>query len=295
MLSADLRWFLVLARTEHVTDAAALLGIPQPTLSRMLARLESEVGAPLFDRAGRRLRLNRRGRALAHRFERAADELDAGVAEVRRLMDPDHGTIRFDFMHSLGTWLAPRLIRDYLELRPGVEFVLHQDSGNRLVERVLADEADVALVSPRPVDPAAAWALLTRQRLALAVPQRHRLADRDHVALTDATDETFAAVWRGFGLRTIFDRLTAQAGFTPRVAFESSELATVGGLVSAGLAVALFPLDDPYLDPEGARLIPLHPAAHREIGLAWRDDAPPLPPVDAFREFVTAHQGPETT
>lgn len=54
----ELHWFVTLAETEHVTDAAAELGISQPTLSRALARLETRIGAPLFDRVNRRLRLN---------------------------------------------------------------------------------------------------------------------------------------------------------------------------------------------------------------------------------------------
>ncbi|MUM36110.1 LysR family transcriptional regulator, partial [Mycolicibacterium sp. CBMA 361] len=64
MLLDELRWFVVLAETEHVTDAAAELGVAQPTLSRALARLENQVGTPLFDRIGRRLQLNGYGRIM---------------------------------------------------------------------------------------------------------------------------------------------------------------------------------------------------------------------------------------
>ena len=65
------------------------------------------------------------------------------------------------------------------------------------------------------------------------------------------------------------------------------ELSTVAGLVAAGLGSALLPLDDPYLHV--GSLIPLEPAAYRELGLVWRvgDDAPP---VERFRNFVVGTQ-----
>lgn len=53
----ELEWFVVLAETEHVTEAAAELGVSQPTFSRALTRIEQKAGVPLFDRVGRRLRL----------------------------------------------------------------------------------------------------------------------------------------------------------------------------------------------------------------------------------------------
>src|SRR5262249_45974768 len=60
----ELQWFVVLAETEHVTDDAAELGLSQPTLSRALNRFEHQVGAPLFDRVSRRLRLNAYGQIM---------------------------------------------------------------------------------------------------------------------------------------------------------------------------------------------------------------------------------------
>ena len=83
----------------------------------------------------------------------------------------------------------------------------------------------------------------------------------------------------------LLDSLASEAGFTPRLVFESMELTTVAGLVAAGLGSALLPLDDPYLKARNP--VPLQPAAYRELGLVWRegDDAPP---VEHFKDFVVA-------
>ena len=149
MLSDDLSWFLVLAETEHVGDAAAELRIPQPTLSRRLARLEQRMGTTLFDRHGRSLSLNVRGKALRSRIRAAVTQLDLAESEVRRLLDPETGLVRFDFLHSLGTWLAPQLIRAFATSHPRAEIRLHQGTGTELVDRVL-DEGSRPKAPERP-------------------------------------------------------------------------------------------------------------------------------------------------
>ena len=180
MLPTDLDWFLDLARTRHMGDSAANLGIPQPTLSRRLARLEAALGAKLFDRDGRGLELNTRGRAFADAATAATEALRAGAAEVARLVDPAHGPVRLDFMHSLGTWMVPEILRAARTTRPDSAISLHQGAARLLVDRVLADEADLALVGPQPPESLAggplAWTPLARQRLAIGLPADHRLA-----------------------------------------------------------------------------------------------------------------------
>ena len=85
MLSTDLDWFVELARTRHMGDTAAKLGIPQPTLSRRLSRLEEALGTRLFDRGGRHLELNARGRVYADAAATATESLRTGAADVARL------------------------------------------------------------------------------------------------------------------------------------------------------------------------------------------------------------------
>ncbi len=95
----ELHWFVTLAETEHVTDAAAELGISQPTLSRALARLEARIGAPLFDRVNRRLRLNTYGTILLDHARRSIAEITSATERIAALRDPDTGTVRLAFLH----------------------------------------------------------------------------------------------------------------------------------------------------------------------------------------------------
>jgi len=73
----ELEWFVALAETEHMTQAAERLSVAQPTLSRALGRLERQVGAPLFDRVNRRLRLNPSGEIMLEHARRSLAELAA--------------------------------------------------------------------------------------------------------------------------------------------------------------------------------------------------------------------------
>ncbi|WP_075664687.1 LysR family transcriptional regulator [Corynebacterium frankenforstense] len=298
----DLAGFLALAdaavaERASLTDVAGELGVSQPTLSRRIRRVEEYVGAELFDRDGRRIALNARGQAFLDHARRAGHEIERGTALVRRLMDPERGTVRLDFMHSLGTWLVPRLLRSYRLAHPGVEIALHQGAARHLVDRVLSGAADVALVGPAPAPELRdrlRWHPLRAQRLALALPQEHRLAvgaAGSPLALAEVAGEPFIGMLPGYGTRILLDRLAAQAGFRPRFVFESMELTTVTGLVSAGLGVALLPMDDPYLAPTGLVLRPLDPPAYRELGVVWRRETRPAPPVDQFRRFVVGTAG----
>lgn len=281
-----LEWYLTLAETGHMTTAAARLGIPQSTLSRRLARLEADLGTALFDRVGGGLRLNERGAVLRAHLGRATAEIHAGTAEVRRLVDPDHGTVRLDFLHSLGTWLMPQAVRDFLATRPGIEFRLHQGPGIELSDRVLRGDSDIALVTPCPEEPELEWFPLVRQRLALAVPAGHRLAARPRVDIREAAGEPFATLRQGYGTRQVFDELCAAGGFAPDIVFEAAELPTTTGLVSAGLALAMVPLDDPTPPAENTVAVPLETPLRREIGVVRHRHAAPPAPVDAFWDFI---------
>ncbi|WP_018296899.1 LysR family transcriptional regulator [Corynebacterium lubricantis] len=284
MKPADLEGFLAVVQAGHLGAAADKLHIPQPTLTRRVQRVEKFAGAQLFDRVSGRLILNARGRAFSVHAETVLNELSAARAQVARLMDPERGSVRLDFMHSLGTWLVPDLLRAYRAEHPHVQFSLHQGPSDYLTERVLRDDADVALVGPRPTDDRLGWVTLARQRLAIAFPSGE--GGSGPIDLGEVANSPWVGMLPGYGTRTILDELTAQAGFTPNFVFESMELTTVAGLVSAGLGVALLPMDDPYLAVSGVVLREIKPTVFRDLGMVWRLDASASPPVDQFREFV---------
>lgn len=281
----ELHWFVVLAETEHVTDAAAELHISQPTLSRALARMEDEVGTPLFDRVGRRLRLNAYGEILLEHARRSLAEIRSATERIAALRDPDTGTVRLAFLHSQASWFVPDLLRRFRAEAPRVQFGLVQGAAHEIVEALAGGRVDLAITSPRPEG--YRWRGLYLERLCLAVPRGHRLAGRTRIRLADAGAEPFVALAPGFGLRQLTDELCAEAGIEPQVVFEAMEIPTMEGLVAAGFGVAVVPVPRPERAEPGAVYLPLsQTSAKRHLGLAWSADRPLPPAAQRFAEFV---------
>lgn len=285
-MRSEMDWFVELAEAENVSVAAAGLHLSQPTLSRMLGRLERELGTELFDRVGRRLSLNDRGRVYLDHCRRARAEMDAGRAAVREMVDPVEGTVRLAFLHSFGIRLVPELIGGFRR-EARVAFTLFQDAAEVVADRVRSDDADLAIVSPRPTGSDLVWAPLLTQRLGLALPAEHHLADRAEVSLAEVATEPFVAMESGFGMRRILDELCAADDFRPDITFETTELGTIAGLVGAGLGVAVMPIEDTGPLAPGVVLVPLAGAqTTREIVLVWRRDRPLVGAAARFRDFV---------
>ena len=298
-----LRQFVVVAREEHLTRAAEILGVPQPTLSRSIARLESELGVPLFSRPGRAIRLTRHGQALFDSAERCIVTLASPLRVLAGEADPARGRVALGFLHTLGGEAVPRLLRDFRVEYPLVRFALVQGSSDVLLGRLRAGEIDVCLTAPLPAGSAGTAGGVTaraldEQRIDLFVPAGHRLAGRGHgarpggIRLAEAADEDFIFMEPGFGLRAITDDMCRAAGFEPRIAFEGEEVDTARGLVGAGLGVSLLPATISSLtDPSVVALRIAEPKAVRTVGLAWMADRPLTAPVAAFRDFALGYVG----
>jgi DNA-binding transcriptional LysR family regulator len=270
-----LRSFQAVAEGVTVTDAAAEARISQPALSRALNRLEEEVGAELLQRVGRVLRLTPAGRVFKEYVDAVLDSYDRGRRAVAEVVDPDAGVVSLAFLHTLGTWLVPRLVTGFRQALPHVRFELHQDGEVGLTQHLLDATADVIITSKDPGHPLITWRRLLVEPLWLAVPARHRLARRRRVRLAEAAEAPFIVLKPGYGLRSVTETLCRQAGFTPLVGFEGEEVETLRGLVAAGLGVSLIPASPDAAGPANNPDFPVRylevtdVRGARDIGIAW--------------------------
>lgn len=289
----ELRWFVRVAEREHVTSAAEELNISQPALSRALARMQRRLGVELFDRSGRRLRLNRYGEVYLGHARRALAELDAGERALVEMTGTESGLVSLGFAPTLGTWLVPALVSGFRERHAGAEFQLHQDPVRLLVEALHRGALDL-VVTPRPGEIGLGWRALGSERLELAVPPRHRLASRRRVRLEEASAEPFVMLKHAFDFRDLAEDLCRSAGFEPESAFEAEDVASARALVAAGLGVAVVPPlhGGGAGDARGAVQIELSDAnATRTIGIVWDERRYRSPITEAFRTFVV-EEGP---
>lgn len=287
----ELEWFVALAEIEHVTEAAAELGISQPTLSRALRRFEAQVGTPLFDRVNRRLRLNPYGQIVLEHARRSIAEMQSAVDRIDALRDPDTGRVRLAFLHSLASWFVPEQLRRFRESAQSIAFDLFQGPAPELTQRVLGGQADIAITSPRPNAEGLIWHRLYEERLCLAVPSGHRLASRARVRLSAAADEPFVALESQTGLRQLTDELWAEDGIHPDVVFEATEIPTMEGLVAAGFGVAVVPVPRDGDESKVVHVPLTNLGAKREVGLVWDRNRALSPPGERFVTFLKAISG----
>uniref|UniRef100_A0AAU3GQD6 LysR substrate-binding domain-containing protein n=1 Tax=Streptomyces sp. NBC_01401 TaxID=2903854 RepID=A0AAU3GQD6_9ACTN len=285
-----LRYFLALAEELHFGRAAQRLRIAQPALSQQIRRLEKIVGAELFRRTSRSVRLTEAGAAFRPRARSLLDRLAADLDEAGRIGRGEAGRLDIAFITS-ATEIVSEHLRAFSRRRPEVQVALHDGFTTDVLAALERGTADIGIVRDPEERDAIDLVLLASERLVAVVPATHPAADGDQVnAGALAADPLIlfprAAGPRAFDLNT---RPFRQAGVDVRVAQEHSDWHTILMFVAAGRGVSVAPYSVTTLLPAGARRIELEgPPTVSRIFLATRrgDDRPLL------RAFVAPHPDP---
>jgi LysR family transcriptional regulator, hydrogen peroxide-inducible genes activator len=285
-----LRYFAAVAFHGSFTRAAEQHHVAQPSLSQQIRRLEEELGAPLFDRTGGRIRLTPVGEALLPRAERILAEVDAAVREVQEFVGVRRGKVVVGTTPITGSYLLPAVLAAFRQEYPGVTVTLREESTVALLDLIRRGEADISVVTNLPHDPDLKAVPLLTEEIVLAVPPGHRLgAATSPVPLSEVAGEPWILLKEGMGFRTVVLEACAAAGFRPRAAFESIHMETVQSLVAAGMGVALVPrmaqLKDRTPAPVFLELAPPRPT--RTLALVWRQDRYLPQAARAFVEVTT--------
>jgi len=282
----QLEYFKAVAQMQHVTHAAQRLSLSQPALSRSIAKLEEELGFPLFDRCGKNIVLNRYGLIFLQHVERAMQEITVGKQVIQDLLHPDHGSVSLSFLHSLGSNLVPGLLSKFLSNNPDIQFKLYQNATKFLLDQLDAGEIDLCLCSPVATREKIEWEPLFTEELFVIVPTEHRLAKRSSIELNEIKDEPVVTFKQDYGLRILADQFFKEAGLSPFITFEGEEIITVAGLVEAKLGVALIP-HVVGLAKTNIVFLPISkPKCQRTIGMAWTKERYLSPAAQKFKNFV---------
>jgi DNA-binding transcriptional LysR family regulator len=269
-----LRAFALVLDLGSISAAASVLGYTQSAVSQQLAALEREVGTALVDRSQRPLRATRAGASLRPHVEGVLAALGGAEAAVEDL----HGgtpRLRLAAFPSALSSFVPAAVRDLRRTHEQLAVQVLQVETHDAVERLRGGDADLAVVHHMPGAPVPETAGLQRRALLVdhlhvVVPEGHRLARRDAVSVTDLEAEPLILPRRDTPagrFRSVVEHLCAQAGFTPRVAYELDDLPAVQAFVAAGIAVV--PMHGLTLAtlPPGATTRPLaeRPAGSRTV------------------------------
>ncbi|MDD9265461.1 LysR family transcriptional regulator [Paenibacillus sp. GCM10023248] len=234
----QLQYFLAVARLEHVTEAARSLHVTQSSLSKTIQRLEEDLGVPLFDRIGRRLRLNEFGSKFLRRAERALFELEQGRQEIIDLSRPEHDTIELAVTNAS---TLPNILREFRKKHPQIQFHVQMLTTQEMITLLHRGEVDFCLSSPPIQGDDIECQIVFIDPILVAVPMGHRLADRSSVSLNELKDEWFVGVKKGYLTRDLVDSVCKEAGFAPKYVYEGNEPARLSALVEAGIGIAFIP------------------------------------------------------
>jgi len=239
-----LRAFTLVLDLGSISAAASVLGYTQSAVSQQLAALERAVGTPLVDRSQRPLRSTRAGALLRPHVERVLAALGGAEAAVEDLRG-DTARLRLAAFPSALSSFVPAAVRDLRRARSQPVVQVLQVETHEAIERLRGGDADLAVVHHMPGLAVPETAGLQRRRLLVdhlyvVLPEGHPLARRDAVSLTDLEPEPMILPRRDTPagrFRSVLEHLCAQAGFSPRVAYELDDLPAAQAFVAAGIAV----------------------------------------------------------
>ena len=276
----QLKYFLAVAESEHMTNTAKQLHIAQPALTQSIHRLEQELGVSLFERAGRGIRLSPAGAYVRDRVKPAMETLENVARDVQLFQQGEQGVVRVGVHAASG--VAIDGIAAYSELNPHVSFEITQD------ERERHRDVIVTTITPRgssTVENAVEKTPFS-ERIGIAVPASSALGDT--ASLADFANERFIALAGSRRFREVCDTFCARRAFTPHIAFESDNPLVVKKMIGLGLGVGFWP-DHSWgdLDPASCRLVHLQETEFtRDVIVAKTSRCTPDSEAQRFYEFL---------
>jgi LysR family transcriptional activator of glutamate synthase operon len=275
----QLRYLIEVAERQHVTEAADHLNVAQSAVSYQITKLEEELGVKLLERVGRNIKITPIGKIFLQFAINALKTLDEGKEKVEEYLNPLGGTLHIGYPSSLSIYWLPNLISAYKEVAPNVNFRLRHGSYAYLIDAVKKGEIDLAFLGPVPMkEPDLEAKILFMENIVALIPERHPLADKRSLNLSDLRTDPFVLFPDGYVLRKIAVDACHEAGFEPNIVSEGEDMDALKGLVSAGIGVSLLPestfydsvprftVKVPIETPKAMRTVGIIIPKHRDIG-----------------------------
>jgi DNA-binding transcriptional LysR family regulator len=280
----SLRAAVAVLHKRNFGRAADALGVSQPALSLTIADLEKRLGVPLFHRTTRMVQPTEIGEAFLGGVARVLDELDTMVRDVQDLGRSRRGRVVVTCLSSIAGRLMPQVIADCAARHSGLEIVIRDDVATRTLSAVANGETDYAITGMLQIPDNLATEDLMSDPLHIAFDRKHRFRSRKKVTWKELDGEHLIVLATNSGVRAIIDGALTSAGVKLRRVTEASQLATVHGMLEAGMGVSVLPrLALPIHDHPSLEARPLgSPELARTIRLVWRRDRSLSPAAEAF-------------
>lgn len=236
-----MRYFLAVARTGGFTPAARAMNVTQPTVSSGIGELERALGVQLFNRDSRHVELTAEGRMLMNYALQIEDLLEeVGEKLQRRALGPGDG-FRFGAIDAAVIYLLPEILKAYMREHPGVELSAQVAPSRYLVDDLLMNRSEFALISLPYEHPKIDTISLYRDRMPLVVGCDHRFAGVGKVRLQDVVKEPLLLFHADSVSRKIVDEKLSEAGLQAGAVMEMRSPEAMRKLVEAGVGISFLP------------------------------------------------------
>jgi DNA-binding transcriptional LysR family regulator len=280
----QLKYFQTVARLEHMTKAAQELHVAQPSLSKTIARLEQDIGVPLFDRHKQKIRLNPYGRLFLKQVDAALELLEEGKRQIVDQAGLERGRV---FLATTNHRCDAQLIGSFLSAHPEVNLRLtHATSQEEKMKLLQEGELDFCITSLPIEETEIEYVDFLTEEIFLAVPPAHRLAAKQNIHLSEVADETFIGLPKNSSFRELTAQFCKAAGFEPKIACEVDTLPVVSDFVKMGMGIAFVSNNAKKREPSLV-LIPIkEPICRRTFQLAWKKNRYLSKAAHTFREYL---------
>lgn len=269
-----LRAFVEVVRQGGFSPAARTVFATQSTVSKAVKQLEEEIGVPLLDRIGHRVRLTPAGEIVYPRAVRLLAEREDLAAELAELRGLKRGTLRLGLPPVGSSTIFAPLFAVFRNRYPGIDVRLVEYGSERLEEVLVSGEIELA-ASLLPVSEGFEHQDIRREPMMALMPDRHPLAGGPDVELDALRNEPFVLFEAGFAINRVILDACRRHGFEPQVVARSSQIDFIIELVAAGLGVAFLPrmiVEDRRRPGVGAALLAEDETDWR-LAMIWRRGA----------------------
>jgi LysR family hydrogen peroxide-inducible transcriptional activator len=237
----QLRYFCAVAETGSFSRAAEQSHVSQPSLSQQIMKLEDELGARLFDRLGRSVRLTDVGKTFLPRARSVLRELEVARGDVVESKDSIGGPISIGVIPTVAPYFLPSRLTAFSRKFPQVQLSVIEEITPVLLDRLRAGTVDVAILAlPIRGHEFDSYPLLT-ERLFAALPKKHKFTSRPSLSLKDLRAESFLLLRDGHCFRDTAVAACDRARLHPRIVFESGQFSSLLSMVGAGMGVSIVP------------------------------------------------------
>jgi DNA-binding transcriptional LysR family regulator len=290
MTLRQLEYLVAVVDAGSFGQAALELNVTQPTLSQQVRALEAELGGPLLERLPRGARPTPTGEALLPPARAALAAAARARRAARMVLGLEAGELEIATVGAVAYGLLPPVLRRWRARHRDrtVRLQEHRD-GVALADAVAQGAADLG-IGPRPQEWSGPLETLGWEEIVVVLPPGDALRDSEApIALGTLAEREWVLFEREHGLAQMTERLCAEAGFAPRVAVRTAQIAGAPALAAAGLGPALVP-ENIVTGPLRRSTRRLDPPRARELCAYTRSEWSPL--ARAFLDLVAEQPWP---